>query len=378
VIVHPELMIAGRFDRVVRHRASGRLYILDTKTGKSAADFLQSHAVQLWLYASAPLCADGPTGDADFEVAEFVPMHAVSQSVALVAHLPMEGEASIIGIDIAAGRQCFERVIKPTWAWRARSDLRVDGWAAPTFSPLDAALTANLIERLRTIAAIAPMQAGLVRANWPADLPKLSDGGHTAEQLERIVEIVEGAEQAVSAPSADLPAEPAPLRNVDRAEVVAVRVVPDEGAQLNETVLGKLRAANQAITETQANWTGRLAVESRQVASFHLAEVRTERSGRIAGALMRLAAWLGEDFTDADAVVRALVSAVTGTDEPLQPALPCGAAVAVLNADEALRFRSLATELIEGRLALAPDDDGVLRVSAEARLSMAFGAVDAA
>ena len=250
--------------------------------------------------------------------------------------------------------------------------------AAPTFSPLDAALTANLIERLRTIAAIAPMQAGLVRANWPADLPKLSDGGHTAEQLERIVEIVERAEQAVSAPFADLPAEPAPLRNVDRAEVVAVRVVPDEGAELNETVLGKLRAANQSLTETQANWTGRLAVESRQVASFHLAEVRTERSGRIAGALMRLAAWLGEDFTDADAVVRALVSAVTGTDEPLQPALPCGAAVAVLNADEALRFRSLATELIEGRLALAPDDDGVLRVSAEARLSMAFGAVDAA
>ena len=378
VIVHPELMIAGRFDRVVRHRASGRLYILDTKTGKSAADFLQSHAVQLWLYASAPLCADGPTGDADFEVAEFVPMHAVSQSVALVAHLPMEGEASIIGIDIAAGADCFRNVIKPTWAWRARSDLRVDGWAAPTFSPLDAALTANLIERLRTIAAIAPMQAGLVRANWPADLPKLSDGGHTAEQLERIVEIVERAEQAVSAPFADLPAEPAPLRNVDRAEVVAVRVVPDEGAELNETVLGKLRAANQSLTETQANWTGRLAVESRQVASFHLAEVRTERSGRIAGALMRLAAWLGEDFTDADAVVRALVSAVTGTDEPLQPALPCGAAVAVLNADEALRFRSLATELIEGRLALAPDDDGVLRVSAEARLSMAFGAVDAA
>jgi hypothetical protein len=114
------------------------------------------------------------------------------------------------------------------------------------------------------------------------------------------------------------------------------------------------------------------------VASFHLAEVRTERSGRIAGALMRLAAWLGEDFTDADAVVRALVSAITNTDEPLQPALPCGAAVAVMNADEALRFRSLATELIEGRLALAPDDDGVLRVSAEARLSMAFGAVDAA
>ncbi|NDA73029.1 MAG: hypothetical protein EBX69_06295 [Betaproteobacteria bacterium] len=151
VIVHPDLMVAGRFDRIVRHRASGRLFILDTKTGKSAADFLQSHAVQLWLYASAPLCADGPSGDADFEVAEFVPMHAVSQSVALVAHLPMEGEASIIGVDIAAGRECFERVIRPTWAWRSRSDLRVDDWQTPP-------LATNL---LLLIAVLSLLQATL-------------------------------------------------------------------------------------------------------------------------------------------------------------------------------------------------------------------------
>ncbi|NDD86056.1 hypothetical protein EBZ38_17490, partial [bacterium] len=203
VIVHPDLMVAGRFDRVVRHRKTGECFILDTKTGKSAADFLQSHAVQLWLYASAPLCADGPSGDADFEVAEFVPMHAVSQSVALVAHLPMEGEASIIGIDIAAGRQCFEQVIRPTWAWRSRSDLRVDGWSTPTSAPPAPALSdraANLVARLRTIAELSPDVAQRVREVWPSGCPKLSEGGHTAEQLAQIQQIVEQAEALISAP----------------------------------------------------------------------------------------------------------------------------------------------------------------------------------
>ena len=239
VVVHPDLMIAGRFDRVVRHRASGRLFILDTKTGKSAADFLQAHAVQLWLYASAPLCADGPTGDTDFEVSAFVPMHAVDQSVALVAHLPMGGEASIIGIDIAAGGRCFTEVIQPTWAWRSRTDLRVDGWSVPTFtepasdvafSPLNAALTANLIKRLRAVAVISSVAASQVRANWPAGVPKLSDGGHVEDDLKRIEALVQWAETQVSAPFADLPAEAPAKPSPDVAAVVAVRKQPAEGA----------------------------------------------------------------------------------------------------------------------------------------------------
>ncbi len=360
VIVHPDLMVAGRFDRVVRHRKTGECFILDTKTGKSAADFLQSHAVQLWLYASAPLCADGPTGDADFEVAEFVPMHAVSQSVALVAHLPMEGEASIIGIDIAAGRQCFERVIQPTWAWRSRSDLRVDSWTNPTFTTPYAALpdrAANLVDRLRTIAALSPDVAQRVREAWPAGCPKLSEGGHTAEQLDQIQQIVEQAETITSAPFADLPTEPAPLRTVDVAEVRA-RVVPDEGFEGGETIVQQLREMYAALTDEQRAWVSALADESRAVATFHLSERKTQRTTRIVRGLVTLAA---HDCADLE-LVRAAAAFALDSDEPLQASIPTGAAIATMSYPEAGTFLGACAAFVEGRMTLAFGDNGVMRL----------------
>lgn len=361
VIVHPDLMVAGRFDRVVRHRATGRLYILDTKTGKSAADFLQSHAVQLWLYASAPLCADGPTGDADFEVAEFVPMHAVSQSVALVAHLPMEGEASIIGIDIAAGRQCFERVIQPTWAWRSRSDLRVDSWSTPTSAPAAPALpdrAANLVDRLRTVAALSPDVAQRVREAWPAGCPKLSEGGHTAEQLDRIQQIVEQAETITSAPFSDIPAEPAPLRTVNVAEVRA-RVVPDEGEPAGEgRMVQQLREMYAALTDVQRAWIAALADQSRAVATFHLSERKTQRSTRIVRGLIALAQ---NDCMDDD-LVRAAAAFALNSDEPLQASIPTGAAIATMSYPEAGTFLGACAAFVVWRMTLVFDDTGVMRL----------------
>ena len=356
IVVHPELMIAGRFDRVVRHRASGRLYILDTKTGKSAADFLQAHAVQLYLYASAPLCADGPTGDADFEVAEFVPMHAVDQSVALVAHLPMEGEPSIIGIDIAAGRACFEQVIRPTWAWRSRADLRVDGWSVPT-SAAPSPRTANLLARLRTIAAMSPEMAQSVRASWPAGVPKLSDGGHTEDDLDRIERLVADAEDRISAPFADLPAEPAPLRTVEVAEVRA-RVVPDEGEPAGEGRMVQMRELHGALDDAQRAWIAALADQSRAVASFHLAERKTTRSTRIVRGLIVLA----QNECMDDDLVRAAAAFALDSDEPLQGSLPTGAAIAALGWTEAGTFLGVCEAFVAGGMAIDIDDTGVMRL----------------
>jgi hypothetical protein len=360
VIVHPDLMVAGRFDRVVRHRSTGECFILDTKTGKSAADFLQSHAVQLWLYASAPLCADGPSGDVDFEVARFVPMHAVSQSVALVAHLPMEGEASIIGIDIAAGRECFERVIQPTWVWRSRSDLRVDSWTNPTSAPPAPAppdRAANLVDRLRAVAALSPDVAQRVREAWPAGCPKLSEGGHTAEQLDQIQQIVEQAETITSAPFADLPTEPAPLRTVNVAEVRA-RVVPDEGEPAGEGRMVQMRELHAALDDVQRAWIAALADQSRAVASFHLAERKTLRSTRIVRGLIALAQ---NDCMDDD-LVRAAAAFALDSDEPLQASIPPGAAIAALGWTEALTFQTACETFVEGRMTLAFDDTGVMRL----------------
>jgi hypothetical protein len=125
VILHPDLKIAGRFDRIVRC-PDGKLRIGDIKTGADAHKYLHAHAVQLWLYASAPLIADGPQGDTDFEITEFKPMYELDQEVAYVFHLPADGTPDVVGVNIAAGKDCYHNVIGPTWAWRNRRDLGVE------------------------------------------------------------------------------------------------------------------------------------------------------------------------------------------------------------------------------------------------------------
>ena len=357
VIVHPSLMIAGRFDRVVRHRLTGDLFIADTKTGASADKFLQSHAVQLALYARAELRADGPAGDADFEVSDFTPMLPVRTDVALVLHLPADGEASVIPVDIDAGWRCFTEVIQPTWAWRNRADLRVDNWQRPA-APTLTDRAANLIARLRTIAEMSPEMAQSVRASWPAGVPKLSDGGHTDDDFDRIEHLVADAEDRVGAPFAPLPAEPAPLRTIETADV-ALRVFIDEGGDAGEGRISLVREMHAALTDEQRSWIATLAAASRRAgASFHLADRKTMRAARIVRGLCILAA---NDCADDD-LVRALAAFAIDADEALHPSLPTGAAIATMSAAEAATFVGVAEAFVAGRLDLRIDDNGVMRI----------------
>lgn len=133
VIAHPDLLIAGRFDRIVEHTPTRRRFILDIKTGTSAAKYLHAHAIQLWLYASAPHIATGPGGDTDYQInnSDWQPLTGIDQNVGLIAHLPADAPPAVIPVDIAAGRDCFHKVIQPTWAWRARTDLQTELPTAP-------------------------------------------------------------------------------------------------------------------------------------------------------------------------------------------------------------------------------------------------------
>ena len=356
VVVHPDLMIAGRFDRVVRHRPTGDLLILDTKTGASADQYLHAHAVQLWLYAAAPLRADGPAGDNDFEVHDFVPMWPVRQDVALVAHLPQDGDATIVPINIAAGRECFKHVIQPTWSWRNRNDLRADHW-------LERPLTArarNLLERCKTIAELDPAAAQNLRRNWPTGVAKLSDGGHDDDDLDRIEWIVGAIEAEIGAPLQPVPQElqqrpmPAAVEHDRKLAIIDV----DEGAAATAADMARLRERYDGLDDAGRSWIGQLITEARDAgATFHPSERKTMRTVRIVTGLVTLAA---AEADDAD-VVRALVCAAIGDDVALQPALPLGAVVAMMGAAEADLFTGLADALAAGRLQFS-FDDGVMRV----------------
>ena len=355
VVVHPDLMIAGRFDRVVRHLPTGDLLILDTKTGASAHQHLHAHAVQLWLYASAPLRADGPAGDNDFEVHDFVPMWPVRQDVALVAHLPQDGDATIVPINIAAGRHCFKHVIQPTWDWRNRSDLRADTW-------LERPLTArarNLLDRCKTIAEMDPAAAQNLRRNWPTGVAKLTEGGHDDDDLDRIEWIVGAIEAEIGAPLQPVRQELQPRPMPEPAAVVAkVAIDVDEGGEAPTGQMLLLRERYDALDDAGRSWIAQLTTEARDAgAPFHPSERKTLRTVRIVSGLIILAA---AEADDADAV-RALVCAAIGDDVALQPVLPLGAVVAMMSHVEAATFAALCDSLAAGRLQFS-FDDGVMRV----------------
>ena len=216
---------------------------------------------------------------------------------------------------------------------------------------------ANLLARLKTIAAMSPEMAQSVRASWPAGVPKLSDGGHTEDDFDRIEWLVADAEDRISAPFADLPVKPAPLRTVNVAEVRA-RVVPDEGEPAGEGRMVQMRELHGALDDAQRAWIAALADQSRAVASFHLSERKTTRSTRIVRGLIVLAA---NDCMDDD-LVRAAAAFALDSDEPLHPSLPTGAAIAALGWIEAGTFLAACETFVAGGMAIDIDDTGVMRL----------------
>ena len=217
--------------------------------------------------------------------------------------------------------------------------------------------TANLLGRLRTIAAMSPEMAQSVRASWPAGVPKLSDGGHTEDDLDRIEWLVADAEDRISAPFADLPVEPAPLRTVNVADVRA-RVVPDEGEPAGEGRMVQMRELHGALDDVQRAWIAALADQSRAVASFHLSERKTTRSTRIVRGLIALA----QNECMDDDLVRAAAAFALDSDEPLHPSLPTGAAIAALGWTEALTFQTACETFVAGGMAIDINDAGVMRL----------------
>jgi hypothetical protein len=119
-VVYPDRLICGRFDRLGRRRADGRLVTLDLKTGSSAVRYPHSVAVQLALYANAPLLAgewEGADGDTDV----FTPLPAdLDKTTGYMMYVPPEGEAALYAVNLRAGWKCVEEVVFPTLDWRTR------------------------------------------------------------------------------------------------------------------------------------------------------------------------------------------------------------------------------------------------------------------
>lgn len=122
-VVYPDKLICGKLDRIFR-REDGTLVLADLKSGQRAIEFPHSIAIQLALYANAPLLA-APWEGIDGTTEQFDPLpQELDRRVGLIVHMPdPEKPAQIYEVNIVAGQRIVDQAIWPIIDWRKRRDL---------------------------------------------------------------------------------------------------------------------------------------------------------------------------------------------------------------------------------------------------------------
>lgn len=211
IVVYPDQLVAGRFDRIARRRSDGALVVVDVKTGENAVKYPHSTCIQLALYANAPLLAGPLVRNGDSETTEtFEPMpDGLDRAVGVIVYLPPEGPADIYELDLTAGWDTARNVCFPTINWRKRSGLihkiaatspavRVaDGPTADTTNPpcvVSAERVAWLADRILNLGKdkVAP--------HWPAGVPTLKQGGLTDSHVDQIAAVLDRLEADLGVP----------------------------------------------------------------------------------------------------------------------------------------------------------------------------------
>lgn len=211
IVVYPDQLVAGRFDRIARRRSDGRLVVVDVKTGENAVKYPHSTCVQLGLYANAPLMA-GPlerTGDKEStDVFEPLP-DGIDRTVGIIVYLPPEGPADIYELDLAAGWDTARTICFPTIAWRKTTGLVTKIAAAPPAvqaadgptadaTPPRAVASAERAAWLRgRVLALGPH---LVAPEWPKGVPTLKQGGLTDPHIDQVAAVLDRLEADHGAP----------------------------------------------------------------------------------------------------------------------------------------------------------------------------------
>lgn len=125
IVVYPEHKIAGRFDRLMRRRRDGKLVIADVKTGSGAVKYPHKTAVQLALYANAPLMAgDIPRDGGDTEDFEKLP-DKIDMRWGYIIFAPSSDAIEVVKIDIARGWSKGWKAAQLALDWRKQGDLVV-------------------------------------------------------------------------------------------------------------------------------------------------------------------------------------------------------------------------------------------------------------
>lgn len=317
IVVHPGRRIAGRFDRIVRHKPTGKLRILDFKFGKWAVAYPHGVAVQLAIYGNAELMAGVIEGTG--ETTEFEPMPDVDKSIAYVFHMP-EDVASLHEFDIEAGWAACTELLFPIYDWRARRDL------VSAAEPTNEGDDMRRLQVRKRIERLTKEQRDAVAAQWPKGVPTLREDGHTQDQLDAIVDVLDrvcGFE--VDSLDRDAP--------------------PDEGMTMTDEDIEAIRRYVKELPSDAALIFGMLGKQAFDAGTpVELAKVRSERRFEITRAALRLAAFTGDNFAD-DTTLELLTPFFDGH---IPTTATPGAVLSAMTIDEARKLAAVLDSLIAG------------------------------
>lgn len=331
VVVNRKLgKVAGKFDRLVRHR--GRLAVFDLKTGNVDFAWL-SIAIQLAIYANADELYDPATDTCS-------PMpDGLDRTVGLVAHLPA-GQASctLYEVDLAAGWEAAQ-LCGVVRQWRTRRNLSTP-IGSPAVTPAVSAPTdAPVVElrprwawiqrRVQTVVAYTDAALEL-SARWPDGVPTLKAAqDHDDAQIDLIVEACVFVEKAFGLPFPEPdPAAPKPA--------LPLEVSPSPSPAAPHTAPAGTEQTSDPLVERVAALKNAARVDPVVVIAKELGVARV---------------------VDADAAQRRVIEAAVGLAEEGFEAEVVAAAWRAAGADPSA-FVEIAAALCDGTAALTFGDDG--------------------
>lgn len=192
-VVHAELEVAGRLDRLVNFGSLPK--VMDLKTG--SLDYAAvTMAAQVFGYASADTFYDPATKT-------HRPMPDVDLEHGLIAHVPTgQGICNLYWVDLAVGRRGFE-LAADLRSLRKKRDV-LDEWRPATTPDAITERTRNMVTRIKCLAVLDGAQAALAAA-WPTGVPtflQARENGtpHSAAELDAIDTVLCAVETKFQAP----------------------------------------------------------------------------------------------------------------------------------------------------------------------------------
>jgi PD-(D/E)XK nuclease superfamily len=262
IVLYPERRIVGRFDRIARREADDQLVVLDIKTGTSAVRYPHAVAVQLALYAYAPLMAAPlPRGGGTTEV--FEEMADVDRSVGYMVHMADDDKADVLAVDLEAGWRGAQASFG-VLDWRAEkalltpvTQLQVAPVDVAQPGEADPARVQWITERLKVLGEIAEARRSVADL-WPAQVPPRSPwSDEQIDQIAGLLTKLEGRHRLPFGPLNPAGDDPSPSRRwpwTDAAPVSApppLPAAPDDGPALTSEQLTGLVDYLAAMPDTQ-------------------------------------------------------------------------------------------------------------------------------